>query len=99
MGANCRNRPSKAAPPRPAAKRYAHALFRSRFDSAQARQTVRQGCFRGLEFAPVFAAKPQRRPRLRRNFPAHALRTRTPRRKPKSLNAHFAPIPFGPAMG
>ena len=33
------------------------ALFRSRFDSTKARQTVRQSRFRGLLFAPVFAVK------------------------------------------
>ena len=32
--------------------------FCSRFDSSQARQTVRWGHFLGLEFAPVFAVKP-----------------------------------------
>ena len=31
------------------------ALFRSRLDSSQARQTVRWSRFRGLKFAPVFA--------------------------------------------
>ena len=35
-----------------------HRLIRYRFDSSQARQTVRQGRFQGLGFAPVFAAKP-----------------------------------------
>ena len=34
--------------------------FRYRFDSSQARKTVRWGHFSGLEFAPVFAAKPRR---------------------------------------
>ena len=42
--------------------------FRYRFDSSQVRQTVRQGRFQGLGFAPVFAVKPRRcwRPCFRR---------------------------------
>ena len=33
------------------------SAFRSCFDSSKARQTVRQGRFQGLEFAPVFVAR------------------------------------------
>ena len=44
---------------RPASEiRPANHRFRSRFDSSQARKTVRWGHFLGLEFAPVFAVKP-----------------------------------------
>ena len=46
------------AAPTPQKPAFVWPLFRYRFNSNKARQTVRWRRFRGLEFAPAFAAKP-----------------------------------------
>ena len=47
-----------ASNPQPPPAPWNHRQFRYRFDSNQARQTVRWSRFRGLLFASVFAAEP-----------------------------------------